>query len=315
MVYASQLAGKRTHFVSTTTSAARFSVSEVDRSRWFLPGHLTPLAHTPTYRGLSEELQRRYNQLFASCFHEHFIFLEHTLVENILPGLIRRFPFDDEFCSRLRHFIAEERIHTEWFHALHRASEPGLYGQNYYHFVRVPPLARHWFDRCTRQPARYPFCLWLTMIIEERTLPIAREMARLSERIEPHYFALHRLHAADEAGHVSCDGEALKRLWPTLSPPLRLLNRWAFVYLLREFFQLPKRAGWRVVLEWAKEKPEVRPLLPSLRKELYALARDPAYLATLYTRRREPRTFSLSDRFRELRHLEKSITGVEGITV
>lgn len=246
-------------------TSPRFVVGTVDRSRWYLPEHLTPVAHTATYREFfSEEIQRRYNQLFASCFHEHFIFLEHALVENILPGLIAHFSTDEEFCGRLRGFIAEEKIHTAWFHALHRASEPSLYSTNEYHFVKVPALAKRMFDACTRRPWRFPFCLWLTMIIEERTLPAAREMLRFSDRIEPHYLALHRLHASDEAGHVSCDGEALKRIWPHLPGPLRLVNRWAFVYLLKEFFQLPKRAGWRVVLELAKEHPEVQPRLPCI---------------------------------------------------
>lgn len=300
--------------MTTTTAPERFVVGPVDRSRWFLPEHLTPLAHTSAYREFPVDLQRRYNQLFASCFHEHFIFLEQTLIKEILPGLLRHFRDDAAFCARLRGFIAEEHRHTAWFHALHRASEPALYSDNYYYFVEVPSWTKRLFDACTRRPARYPFCLWLTMIIEERTLPAAREMLRASDRMEPHYLALHRLHAADEAGHVSCDGEALRRIWPTLSPPWRSLNRWAFVTLLREFFQLPKRAGWRVVLELAKERPEIQPLLPRLRRELYALARDPVYLETLYTRRREPRTFALADGFRELRHLEKSVTGGQGVT-
>lgn len=301
--------------MTTTTAPDRFRVGEVDRSRWFLPERLTPLAHTGTYRAFPVDLQRRYNQLFASCFHEHFIFLEQTLIENILPGLLRQFRDDPAFCQRLRDFIAEEHRHTAWFHALHRASEPALYSDNYYYFVDVPVLTRRLFDACTRRPAEYPFCLWLTMIIEERTLPAAREMLHASDQMEPHYLALHRLHAADEAGHVSCDGEALRRIWPTLSRPRRWLNRWAFVYLLREFFQLPKRAGWRVVLELAKERPEVKPLLPCLHRELQGLARDPAYLATLYTRQREPRTFALADGFRELQHLERAVMGCEGVTV
>ncbi len=293
-----------------TADATRFVVGQIDRTRFFLPEHLTPLAHTDVYQEFPHAQQCRYNQLFASCFHEHFIFLERTLVDNILPALIARCP-DEGFRARLHAFMAEERIHTDWFHALHQASEPQLYRENYYHFVRVSSWAKRLFDACTRRPWTFPFCLWLTMIIEERTLPAAREMLRQAHQLEPHYVALHRLHAADEAGHVSCDGEALKQIWPTLSPLLRLLNRWLFVRTLREFFQVPKRAGWRVVLQLAKEYPELEPLLPRMRKELRALRVNPEYLATLYSREREPRTFALADGFREFRRLEAEVLGSE----
>jgi hypothetical protein len=286
----------------------------VDHTRRFLPEHLSPLAHTRAYAGLPPAARLRYNQLFASSYHEHFIFLEQTLAAHVLPALVQRFA-GDPIAARLRHFRDEEEMHTGWFHRLHQASEPALYRDNYHHFVRVPAPARRVFASLARRPASFPFLLWLAMIIEERTLSGARDALREADVLEPNYVRLHRLHAAAEVHHVGLDGEMLKRLWPALGPVARFVNRWLFVTLLREFFQLPKRAGWRVVQQLAHEQPDIAPLLPRLRHELLALGDTSDYLVTLYSRRREPRTFALADGFAELRRLEVNLVGMKGVAL
>ena len=288
--------------------ASAFVIGRIDRTRRFIPEHITPLAHTAIFAGLPGPVRLRYNQLMASCYHEHFIHLERMLSELILPALIPRYQ-GSALEPRLVTFRDEERKHTAWFHALHRATEPGLYRDNYFHFLRAPRLGQHLLSACARRPARFPFCLWIAMIIEERTIPAAREMLQAAGKLEPHFVTLHRLHAADEAGHVSCDAEILRELWPALSAPGRWFNRGMFVTLLREFFGLPKRAGWRVILHLAGEFPELQPQLPRLRRELLALENNRAYRGTLYSRRREPRTFSLADNFPELRDLEAALLG------
>lgn len=287
---------------------ADFPIGTIDRSRFFIPPHLTPLAHTPTHAGLPRALKLRYNQLFASCYHEHFIFLERMLADHALPALIARHA-DGPLAHRLAEFREDEQRHTAWFHALHQACEPGLYRDNYHHFVRVSsgPLAL--FGHCARRPWRYPFCLWLAMIIEERTIAASGEITNGPDSCESHFVNLHRLHSLDEARHVGLDGELIRAIWPALSPAARFVNRSLFVFVLREFFRLPKRAAWRVVLHLADETPSLRPMLGGLRRELLALDERSDYLAGIYSRRREPRTFALADRFRDLRDLEAALVG------
>ena len=63
----------------------------VDRSRRFLPRtHLAARPHR-CYARISPPVRLRYNQLFASSYHEHFIFLERTLAAHVLPALVARF--------------------------------------------------------------------------------------------------------------------------------------------------------------------------------------------------------------------------------
>jgi len=288
--------------------ASTFVIGSIDRTRRFIPEHITPLPHTAVFATLPAPVRLRYNQLMASCYHEHFIHLERMLSELILPALIRRYQ-GSSLEPRLTTFRAEERKHTAWFHALHRVTEPALYRDNYFHFLRPPRAGQALLSACARRPAQFPFSLWIAMIIEERTIPAAREMLQSAGELETHYVTLHRLHAADEAGHVSCDAEVLRELWPALPAATRWFNRFLFVSLLREFFGLPKRAGWRVIQHLAHEFPDLQPLLPRLRRELLALESDRTYRGTLYSRQREPRTFSLADDFPDLQDLEESLLG------
>lgn len=286
--------------------ANSFQIGSIDRSRPFIPPHLSPLPHTASWAGVPAVARLRYNQLFASCYHEHFIFLERMLADHALPALARRY-CGTAMEPRLAEFIEDERKHTAWFHALHRVCEPGFYGDNYHHFVRVGGVAMRVFAFCANRPWRFPFCLWLAMIIEERTILASREIVAAGDALEPHFVELHRLHSLDEARHVGIDGELLRDIWPWLSPPAQAMNRWLFVTILREFFRLPKRAAWNVVLALAREFPEITSALPRMRRELLSLDDSSAYLAGIYSREREPRTFRLADRFRELRRLERDL--------
>jgi hypothetical protein len=296
-----------------SSSDPEFVIGEIDFACPFISEHLTPLPYTMAFHELSAAAQLRYNQLMASCYHEHFIYLETMLAEIILPALIRRFA-REPVAPLLEGFRCEERKHSAWFHDLHRATEPELYRENRYYFVRVPRFAQRVLDACARRPETFPFCLWIAMIIEERTIPSSRDILRDADRIEGHYVRLHRLHAADEVGHVSCDAEMLRLLWPKLSVLNRSFNRLMFVTVLREFFRLPKRAGWRVIQRLAEEQPSVRPLLPRLRRQLLALEGNQRYLATLYSPAREPRTFALADNYSELRDLETQLLGTGFVT-
>lgn len=291
-------------------AADLFTIGVVDRSRPFIPPHLSPLPHTEVWAELPTAIRLRYNQLFASCYHEHFVFLERMLAGHALPALRLRYR-GRPMGPRLSEFIDDERRHTAWFHALHRACEPELYADNYHYFVRVRGPAMRVFSFCADRPWRFPFCLWLAMIIEERTILASRELVEAGSSLEPHFVELHRLHSLDEARHVGIDGELLRDIWPRLSAPAQAMNRWLFVTILREFFRLPKRAAWNVVLQLAKEFPAVAPALPRMRRELLALDERSSYLAGIYSREREPRTFALADRLAQMRRLEHSLLDSE----
>lgn len=282
--------------------------SKIDYTKKFIPEFITPLFYTTIYQELSEDQKLRYNQLYASNFHEQFMSLEKVLVEHLLQPLITRFQ-NEPLAQHLVEFREEEIKHTALFHDLHRRCEPRLYDERYFYFLRIPGPLRWALKQVSKRPALFPFCVWLTMIEEERTIFYSKLYLKEADRLEENFVATHRLHLADEVGHVRRDKELLERLWPDRSPFWRSINAWLFSWVLREFFNVPKRAGWRVVEELIREFPSLRAQRKRFRAELRSLEKDEVYLQTLYSREMVPNTFALLDQWPEFRFLQRLLPG------
>jgi len=284
------------------------TVPAIDFTRRFIPEFITPLSHTRIYRDLSHEQKLRYNQLYASNFHEQFMSLEKVLIEHLLQPLIHRFR-DEKLAEHLIDFRSEEIKHTAMFHALHVCSEPRLYAHRDFYFLRMPKPLRWALHQVGKRAAMFPFCLWLTIIEEERTIFYSKLYLEEADQLEPNYVATHRIHLADEVGHVRRDKELLERLWPDRSGFWRNTNARIFSAILHEYFNVPKRGGWRVVQELIREFPDLKPATRELRNQLGALETNEDFLRTLYTREMVPHTFGLFDRWPEFRFLEQVLPG------
>jgi hypothetical protein len=282
--------------------------TSIDFSRPFIPEFITPLSYTQIYKELNYEHKLRYNQLYASNFHEQFMSLEKLLVEHLLQPLIDRFS-EEKLTDHLVDFRNEEIKHISMFHDLHVRCEPHLYSQGYFYFLRTPPPLRWILHQVGKRAAMFPFCLWLTIIEEERTIFYSKMYLDEADQIEPHFVETHRRHLSDEVGHVRRDMELLERLWPDRSLFWRRLNAQIFSKILHEYFNVPKRGGWKVVRELVHEFPELETQLPRLRDELRGLETNEEYLRTLYAREMVPYTFELLDRWPEFRFLEQVMPG------
>jgi hypothetical protein len=275
----------------------------VDSGKRFIPEELTPLFHTPSYGGLTESQRRRYNQLHALYFHEQIMFFETALGRGILEALLRR-PWPERLAAGLRQFRDEERQHSEMFRRLNRRCAPHLYTDRDFHFLQVPAAWRAVSRWAVDHPLRFPLFFWLMLLQEERSMFYSRAYIKHRQSIEPQFVAAHRLHLADEVGHVRWDEELIDTLWRRAHPVLRRANAKLFAWLLDEFFGTPKRAQLRVIEELGRELPELRPRLPEMRRQLLALSRDEAYRTSLYSRAIVPRTFARFDATPEFRALQ-----------
>lgn len=266
----------------------------------FIPSELTPLFHAPVYRELTEAQRLRYNQLHALYFNEQIMFFETALCRPILSALLRE-AWPERLAEGLRQFRAEEQRHTEMFRELNRRSAPHLYEKGDLHFVRVPAFWTAVMRWSVNHPLRLPLFFWLMLLQEERSLYYSRTVLKHPPGLEPAFVETHRRHLADEARHVRWDEELLDELWLRTHPLLRALNAKLFGWMLEEFFGAPKRAQLRVLDELARELPELRGLLPEMRRQMLALSRDEAYRKTLYSREIVPRTFARFDECPELK--------------
>lgn len=280
----------------------------MDFGKKFIPEGLTPLFYTPWYRWLTAGQRLRYNQLQALYLNEQVIFFETMVGRGVMSALLRgRWP--NGFGAQLRQFWDEEKRHSEMFRQLNQRCAPHFYLSGDFHFVQAP---RRWLaalEWTTHRPRTFPMFLWLMLLQEERSLFYSKEFIRQDREIEPHFVDTHRAHLADEVGHVRWDEQLLDLLWPRFHPYLRRANARLLCWMVEEFFSTPKRGQWRVVLELAREFPELREHLPEVHKQLLALPEDNRYQLSIYSREIAPRSFARFDRCPELRVMQRAIPG------
>jgi hypothetical protein len=277
--------------------------SPIDSGKLFLPEELTPLYHTQSYGSLTPEQRRRYNQLHGLYFNEQILFFETALGYGILEAL-RRQPWPDRLADGLRQFQEEERQHSAMFRRLNLRCAPELYDGGDHYFVQVAKIWMAVSNWAVAHPLLFPMFLWLMLVQEERSMYYSRVILRHREAIEPHFVQAHRLHLADEVGHVRWDEELLDALWQRAHPMLRKVNARLFAWMLAEFFAAPKRAQLRVVDELVCEFPGLRERRPEMRRQLLALSADDDFRTSLYSREIVPKTFARFDESPEFRVLE-----------
>lgn len=281
----------------------------VDYSKRFIPEHFTPLFYTPIYADLSEAVRVRYNQLHALNINEQFMFLEDALAVNVIGALLRHPLIAPPLASELRDFIEEEARHTELFRQTNRLCAPHLYADRDYYFIEMPGIAQRTLDWISKRPQVFPFLIWFIILQEERAVYYSREVLRFGQELEPHFVALHRLHLADEVGHVSCDEQVIELLWRRVPTLLRRLNANWLAWMVGTFFTLPKRAGLGVMMELVKEHPELQGRLADLRRALLSLVHNEAYHVSIYSRSIVPKTFALMDAWPEFSAMKRVLRG------
>ena len=282
--------------------------TEVDFGMKFVPEELTPLFYVPWYRWLTPDQQRRYNQLQALYLNEQILFFETMVGRGVMDALLRE-QWPDGFGSELQQFWDEERRHSEMFRQLNRRCAAQFYAAGDFYFVQVP---RRWLaalDWATHRPRLFPMFIWLMLLQEERSLSYSKEFIRQEKVIEAHFVATHRVHLADEIGHVRWDEQLLDLLWPGVNRHLRTVNARLLSWMVGEFFSTPKRGQWHVVQELAREFPELREHLPEVQRQISVLTEDERYQLSLYRREIAPRSFTRFDRWPEFRIMQRAMPG------
>jgi hypothetical protein len=275
----------------------------VDHRKRFIPEEFTPLYHTPSYRVLTEEQRLRYNQLQAIYFNEQIIFFETAIGRPVLESLLRA-SLPLQFSIGLRQFLEEEQQHTEMFQQLNQQCAPQFYGAGHFYFIQPPRAWMTALNWATQHPRLFPMFLWLMLLQEERSLFYSRKVIAQREELEPYFVKTHRTHLADEVGHVRWDEELIEALWQRANPVLRRVNARLFGWMLREFFNAPKRAQLCVVHELTREFPALSAMEPEMQRQLLALSEDGCYQKSLYSREIAPKSFARFDSSPEFRSLQ-----------
>jgi len=278
-----------------------------DAAPWHMPEEHTPLYHTAIYSQLTYAQRGSYNRLNALYFHEQIYFFERVLAGSLIgpfldPPIAASLP--SGLGDGLRAFVEEENEHSEMFLQLNRDCAPSLYTHRDFFFISAPRSVLRLMQSMASHPFRFPLFLWLAHLMEERALYFSKCFLNRADSIDRRFVEAQRRHLADEIGHVRCDHELIRLVWPATPGWLRSLNVRLLSWMIGELFSAPKRSGLRVVSEWIKLHPELRPLLPGITKGMRALGSDRAYLQTLYHRGNIPMTLGLFDQWPEFKCME-----------
>ena len=272
----------------------------------FYPAEHTVLYFTSVWQKLSPAQQLRYTQLYGLYVNEQTEFFEESLARTVLPALYQNpSRIGKKLAESLKEFEADERRHTDWFRQLNHQIDPDLFSlaPNTYHFIKIPRWQTKLTEILSRQPWLLPCWVWVMLIQEERSIFISQSCIDPRAGIEPHFVELHRKHLADEVHHVRWDIELIDVIWRKRSPAIRSANAGLFKWMMAEFFTAPKRAARAVVNQLVKEHAELSAIHGTFLKELDELRHDRAYHASLYDRKKLPRTFELFDRSPEFARL------------
>lgn len=275
----------------------------------YIPEILTPLYFTPLYAGLSQDERLSYNRKHGLYFLEQTIFFEQILGNPVLRQLIRISP-DEHFSHGAQQFVDDEVRHSSWFRALLRDVAPETYSQQDFHLLDVTPLminGARWAARAVRW---LPCLLWLQLIAEERSLYFGRCFMEVEGQLDRRFLAVQKRHMADEADHIRYDEMFIEWLWSRSGQSVRSINAHVLEWVLREFFYLPKRSGWRVVEAWLREFPHLWERRVEFRLAMDDLAGNKRFLDTLYPQKELARTSALSSAWPELGFLKEFFTDV-----
>jgi hypothetical protein len=273
----------------------------------YVPECLTPLAFTTVYPTLTAAHRLRYNQLHGLYFLEQVIFFEQIMGRPTLAWLATHSP-TPALRSEAEQFIAEEDEHSSWFRGLLREIEPAHYASRDFRLLGISSTTRSLMNLPGRAVRFFPALLWMQLIFEERALQFGRAFVASGTALDPRFLAVHRQHLADEPAHIRRDILFLEWLWPATPQWLRRINARLLLWLLREFFLLPKRSGWRVIEAWLEEFPELQKRRGEIRQAMKELEKNDLYLRKLYPRASFPKTRQLAARWPELAGLEDFFT-------
>lgn len=273
----------------------------------FIPESLTPLAWTPFYASLAPEDRIAYNRLHGLYFLEQTIYFEQLLGRPLLDYLVRN-ASSETLRREAREFAEEEDKHSSWFRELLREEKPGWYERTDFHLLGAKSWQRGLTRRLGSNVHLLPALLWLQLMAEERALHFGRLFLSDDDSLDERFRAVQKKHLADEPGHIRRDELFIEAIWGQAPTWVRKVNARLLHWLLREYFLLPKRSGWRVVELWLGERPHLAHRRTEARRAMNGLARDEAFLKSLYPRRHLPRTAALSQAWQELAFLQRFLT-------
>ncbi len=197
----------------------------------------------------------------------------------------------------LGHFATEERKHVAMFRRLLERSEPQWYATHAPRVFHAGTLQQLSMDLVMGRPCTFLAWIWLTILIEERTLFLSREHRRAARAapgsVDALHAQVHEFHFRDEARHYHLDQHLLTWFYDPQPAWKKTLAAAMFRRMMRGYVAAARTSG-RILAQLAREFPRLRGTLSArLRGELAEVSRNESYHRRLYSCAALPHTFAL----------------------
>lgn len=265
----------------------------VDRAKPWEPEGLGALWFLPSFGSLTPPERLRCNQLHALGVCEQFVWFECELLRAI--GNVRRAgTLPAPLVEALGHFATEERKHVAMFRRLLERSEPQWYATHAPRVFHAGTLQQLSMDVVMGRPCTFLAWIWLTILIEERTLFLSREHRRAAPgSVDALHAQVHEFHFRDEARHYHLDQHLLTWFYDPQPAWKKTLAAAMFRRMMRGYVAAARTSG-RILAQLAREFPRLRGTLSArLRGELAEVSRSEPYHRRLYSCAALPHTFAL----------------------
>ncbi len=279
----------------------------IDRERLWAPPEMSPLSYLPSYARLSEEQQRRYNQIFALAICEQFIWFETNFLVDAMESVVRQFDVPEELVTAVNFLTEEEIKHTRMFWRLLEKCQPDWYPRREYHIFKMTPMQRLLTKSMLRWPRHVLVWIWIAIFFEERTGDYCRQYLRYERRnpgaIDPAFLQVHRFHFRDEARHFQLDQHLLDWIYDR-APRWKCRLAGKMFYRVMRGYTSPRNTARQTLRQLGREFPELeRDVIPALERELPLLGKSKEYHQMAFSRKSVGNSLALFAEYPELDRL------------
>ena len=295
--------------INRQTQANKFNIDEIkwgsaiDENKFWSPPSMSPLSYLPSYALLSQQQQRRYNQLFALSICEQFIWFESQLLCLALRNLLKK-TSSPVFSEALVNIIAEEEKHSEMFWRLLQSADSKLYPRRNFAFFNLRSVQTLLIKALVQFPGQFLVWIWMAIFFEERTLDYSRQYLRFDKenpgQLEPLFSEVHKFHLKDEVRHLQMDGHFLELAYNGAPAWKRKISGQMMRKIMKSYVS-PRRTSLKILKTLGREFPDLREsVIPALIKELPTLRTSKDFHQMAFSMKSVGRSLHLMSHYDEL---------------
>ena len=282
----------------------------VDFSINWTPESMVALKYLPSYKLLSEEQKRKYNQYYAISICEQFVWLEQHLLSEVLVDAMKKTDLPKELREGVEHFYEEEEKHSEMFWRVAQKAMPSWYPERKFKIYELTNTQNFFFNTMCKHPDTILAWIWMALFFEERTLDYSKHYQRAmkgsDEEVDFNFWQVHYYHLLDEIRHQQMDEVFLAQYYDKASSWKRKMCGVMFSNIMYNYLA-PKRNATKILNMMTIEDPSMKEAANKLIIELPTLRHSSEFQKATFGRQAIGRTLELMANYNEFDSIWKHL--------